>query len=116
MRPKKRAKPKPKRGRKRIKRDFDQTRVGFFLKHEAPTEYKLIVESLCNNKSPSADVIEQIGYSSMNPLFKKPKFRRALIHYRKYGLYCGHPIDTDAQTELYYIRIRKKTNDDLKKY
>lgn len=56
---------------------------------------------------PSADFIEAISYSSSNPLFKKIKFRRCLIEYRKYGLYCGRAIKTNANIELYYIKIRK---------
>lgn len=52
----------------------------------------------------------------MNPLFKKAKFRRALIEYRKYGLYSGKPIDTDAETELFYIQLRKRAISRFKKY
>lgn len=74
-------------------------------------EYSLIVDVYSHKGTPSADLIEQVGYSSANPLFKKPKFRRALIEYRKYGLYPGPhqpPIKTDAATELYYIQIRRR--------
>lgn len=63
---------------------------------------------------PTADLIEQVGYSSLNPLFKKPKFRRALIEYRKYGLYSGKPITTDAPTEMYYIQIRRRNHTEYK--
>jgi len=76
-------------------------------------EYDLIFNQICGNRTPTADLIEQIGYSSLNPLFKKPKFRRALIEYRKYGLYCGKPITSDAKTEMYYILLRRKTNQKL---
>jgi hypothetical protein len=62
-----------------------------------------------NYGTPSADLIEAIGYASTNPLFRKAKFRRSLIHYRKYGLYGGRPIKTDADKELYYIRVRKNS-------
>ena len=86
------------------------------MKHEAPLEYDLLTNKLCNNRAPSADLIEQVGYSSMNPLFKKAKFRRALIEYRKYGLYSGKPIDTDAETELFYIQLRKRAISRFKKY
>lgn len=56
---------------------------------------------------PTADFIEAISYSSDNPLFRKPKFRRCLIEYRKHGLYSGRPVKSNASIELYYIRIRK---------
>lgn len=78
------------------------------LKHEAPLEYNLIVSA--NNMTtypPAADLIEAISYSSDNPLFRKPKFRRCLIEYRKYGLYSGRPKKANANIELYYIKIRK---------
>lgn len=112
----KRPKPPQKRGRKRKRRDFDETRIGFFLKHEAPVEYDLLMNKLCNNRAPTADLIEQVGYASLNPLFKKTKFRRALIEYRKYGLYSGKPVTTDPETELFYIQLRRRANEKLKKY
>ncbi len=103
----KRKKPRRKVGRKRIKRQFDETRVGYFLKLEAPLEYNLIMEVSGNVSAPSADLIEAIGYASLNLLFKKPKFRRALIEYRKSGLYAGDPKKSCVEKELYYISVRK---------
>lgn len=103
----KKSKPRKKLGRKRIKRQFDETRVGYFLKLEAPLEYNLIMEVSGNVSAPSADLIEAIGYASLNLLFKKPKFRRALIEYRKNGLYAGDPKKSCVEKELYYISVRK---------
>lgn len=103
----KRKKPRRKVGRKRIKRQFEETRVGYFLKLEAPLEYNLIMEVSGNVSAPSADLIEAIGYASLNLLFKKPKFRRALIEYRKSGLYAGDPKKSCVEKELYYISVRK---------
>lgn len=80
--------------------------MGFLIQHEAPLEYSLIIRAL-SGQTPRADFLEQIGYSSPNPLFKKPKFRKALKHYRKYGLYSGEPKIQTPEVELYYIRIRK---------
>lgn len=95
-------------GRKRKKREFEETRVGHFLKYEAPLEYRLIMEANGNLSAPSADLIEAVGYSSLNPLFKKPKFRRSLMEYRQTGLYSGKPMKSNAKIEQYYIRVRKK--------
>ena len=103
----KRKKPRRKVGRKRIKRQFEETRVGYFLRLEAPLEYNLIMEVSGNVSAPSADLIEAIGYASLNLLFKKPKFRRALIEYRKSGLYAGDPKKSCVEKELYYISVRK---------
>ena len=59
------------------------------------------------NQSPPAELIESISYGSYNPLFKKRKFRHALIEYRKFGLHSGNPVLTTMNTEYYYSRIRK---------
>jgi hypothetical protein len=59
--------------------------------------------------APSADLIEAIGYGATNPLFRKPKFRRALIEYRKWGLCAGKPRKSNVNVELHYIKIRKAT-------
>ncbi len=105
----KKYKPRKKLGRKRKKRLFDETRVGYFLKHEAPVEYGLIIDVCGSQTPPSADFIETIGYASLNPLFRKPKFRKALIEYRKYGLYSGPPKKSKAEIELYYINVRRNS-------
>lgn len=105
-RPRKRKIPK-KRGAKRKKRKFEETTIGFLILHEAPLEYALIQETL-NGNVPDPDFIEEIGYASLNPLFKKNKFRRALKLYRETGLYSGVPKKTTPKTELYYIRLRQK--------
>nr|DAP24436.1 MAG TPA: hypothetical protein [Caudoviricetes sp.] len=96
-------------GRKRIKRKFEETRVGHFLKYEAPVEYLLIMNAMkfMRNQSPPAELIESVSYGSCNPLFKKCKFRNALIEYRKHGLHSGNPMLTSTNTEIYYSKIRK---------
>ena len=82
--------PKKKPGRKRFRRTFDETKIGSYLKSEAPLEYSLILKAGGEVK-PSANLIEAIGYASLSPIFKTTKFRRSLIEYRKYGLCCGRP-------------------------
>lgn len=114
QKPQKKRKHSKSLGRKKKKRTFDETRIGFFLKHEAPLEYDIIFNQICGRSAPTADLIEQVGYASLNPLFKKPKFRKALIEYRKYGLYCGKPVSSDAKTEMYYIQLRRTTNRKIK--
>lgn len=103
----KKYKPRKKLGRKRKKRLFEETRVGHFLKYEAPLEYNLIMEVNGSMAAPSADLIEAIGYASLNLLFRKPKFRKALIEYRKNGLYIIQPRKSKPETELYYIGVRR---------
>ena len=94
-------------GRKRIKREFSETKVGHYLKHEAPLEYELILDASGASSAPTADLIEAIGYASINLLFRKPKFRVALIEYRKYGLYSGEPVRDVEGTVGFYEKLRK---------
>lgn len=91
----KRGRPKKRRikktlGRKPRKRAFEETALGYLLKYEAPIEYSLILTTLGEKQAPSANFIEAISYASINPLFRKSKFRRALIEYRQHGLYSEH--------------------------
>lgn len=107
-RPRKRKKKKTFKDR-RQKNEFIETRVGYFLKLEAPLEYDLILQ-VSGNNDPHPDLIEMIGYGSMNPLFKKPKFRKALIEYRSVGCYAYRAKQIDPITELSYIKRRKMLN------
>lgn len=104
-RPKK-PKQKKKRGAPRKKRKFEETPVGFLIMHEAPLEFQLIKEAI-GEHVPHPDFIERIGYASLNPLFRKPKFRRALKTYREFGIYSGVPKKTSPKIQLFYIKLRK---------
>lgn len=101
-RPRKKKKSGQKLGRKRHLRDFDETKVGHYLKYEAPIEYDLLFSSYRVGDKPPVNLIEAISYSSRNPLFKKNKFREALIEYRKHGLYCGNTMPSTIKHELFY--------------
>lgn len=93
--------------KKSKRREFYETRLGYFIQHEAPLEYEIIME-VSGGCEPNVDMIEALGYASLNPLFRKAKFRRALIEYRKKGCHTHHPKQTDAITEFLYIRKRRK--------
>ena len=99
---------KPGRPKGHSVRPFEQTRIGFMLKHEVPIEYKLIMEvtELLKLRAPSFELIEAIGYASDDSFFKKTKYWRCLKDYKKYGLRPPIPILTNASKELYYIRLR----------
>ena len=95
-------------GRKRKRRKFNETPLGHFLFYEAPLEYGLIMQAWDGNITPpSADFIEAVSYASTNPLFRKPKFRRALMAYREFGLYCGSPRKQNVKISKYYKRLIK---------
>lgn len=63
---------------------------------------------VCGNKEPHADLVESISYASLNPLFRKAKFRRALIEYRKLGCHTHHPKKCSAKTEIMYYKMRQR--------
>lgn len=87
LRPRRKKKRRQKVGRKPQRKEFKDTRLGRLLQFHTPLEFALIVDSCNGGTEPKADLIEQIGYVSTNPFFKTPRFRFALIDYRKHGVY-----------------------------
>jgi hypothetical protein len=87
---------------------FDETRIGFLLKHETPIEYRMLMDvaEFMKLRAPSANLIEAFAYSSSDPLFRKEKFWRALIEYRKCGCRPKMALKTSVSKELYYIHLR----------
>lgn len=105
---KRRAQKSRRRKKKKSKRrEFYETRLGYFIQHEAPLEYGIIMD-VSGGYEPNVDMIEALGYASLNPLFRKAKFRRALIEYRKRGCHTHHPKQATAITEFSYIQKRRK--------
>lgn len=53
--------------------NFDQTRIGFLMKHEVPIEYKLLMEvsDFLKIHAPSPELIEAISYASDDIFFKR---------------------------------------------
>ncbi len=98
---------KVKRKRKLKRREFNETRLGHFIQLEAPLEYGLIMD-VSGNREPNADLVESISYASLNPLFRKAKFRRALIEYRKLGCHTHHPKKVSPKTEMRYMKMRQR--------
>ena len=77
---------------------------------KVPIEYKLLMEvsDFLKIHAPSPELIEAISYASDDIFFKKAKFWRCLMDYKKYGLRPPYSIHTNANKELYYIHIRFK--------
>ncbi len=80
-----------KRGRKKILRTFEETTLGYNIKLRAPLEYDLIMNYSGTGEVPDADLIEAIGYASLNPFFRTITFRKLLIKYRQNGCYQTWP-------------------------
>ena len=95
-------------------RPFEQTRLGFFLKYEAPIEYELIMRSTPQSAfpKPSIHLIETIAIASHNPVFKKNKYFKYLQEYKEKGLYMKEPkLLTEERKKFYQslmdTRVRK---------
>ncbi len=100
-------KKKETRGRKKKRRSFLETRIGFLLAHKTPLEYRLLIEA-SGVSAPNADLIEAISYVSLDPFFKTTTFRWALIEYRKSGLYPPYFVKPNVDKELRYIKYRRE--------
>ena len=81
---KKPKRPPKKRGRKKLIRPFEVIAFGRSLMLHAPLEYDMIMAAT-GGEPPDPDFVEHISYSSINPYFRSPIFRRLLIQYRKNG-------------------------------
>jgi hypothetical protein len=109
--PEARPAPKPERiqpKKSKKKRSFEQTRVGFYIQHEAPIEFDLIMRCTSPNCAPNVYMIENIAYSSSMDLFKTERFWKALKEYRKTGLYPLKPMKSTPELEMYYINLRRE--------
>ena len=81
---------------------FEETKVGFLLMLQAPIEYKVLMRStpcVFGNQEPTADTIEVLSLCSNNPLFSTTLFKKALLKYKKLGLY---PVRTKRVTKTNY--------------
>lgn len=92
--------PPKKRGPKPIHRKFEQTRIGWHLRVKAPLEYDMIMKITGRLNDPDPDLIEAISYSSIQPFFRTPMFRRMLIEYRNKGCHTSKPMTRPTPLQL----------------
>lgn len=87
---------------------FEETKLGFMLKHETPVVYGILMNALIRTScsEPPVELIEVVCRASKDISFKKPKFWRYLEEYARYGLYCHRPKRMTPERETYYKRIR----------
>lgn len=92
----------------RLKRKFEETRLGFMLKYETPLEYEIIIRTAPGGVfvKPDADLIQAICSASDDDSFKKPKFKRYLDEYREHGIHCDRPKTLNENRKTYYEKIR----------
>lgn len=87
---------------------FEETKLGFMLKHETPVVYSILMNTLIRTScsEPPVEVIEVVCRASKDNSFVKPKFRRYLKEYALFGLYCHRAKRMTPEREIYYKRIR----------
>lgn len=88
---------------------FELTRIGLLMKHLARTEYDLLMEM---SKSTGATLtpllIEQVTYTSDNPLFKSKTFRVALLDFRVNGLKPYKLDSTSEELRLIKLKLQER--------
>ena len=91
------------------KYSFEQTRLGFMLKHECPAIYEVITRMITyyNFVNPTVEFIEIICRNSNDCSLKKAKFKRYLQEYKENGIYCHRAKKMTPKREIYYEKIRK---------
>lgn len=89
---------------------FEETRLGFMIRQEAPVVFKIIMNLTPKIAfpEPSCELISIVCRASRDPSFKKAKFRRYLAEYRTTGLYCKRGKKLTPKRKVYYEAIRKK--------
>lgn len=89
---------------------FEETRLGFMIKHEAPVVFHIIMNLTPHSTfpEPSCELIRLVCKASRDSSFKKAKFRRYLSEYETTGLYCKRGKKTTSNRKLYYAAIRKR--------
>lgn len=89
---------------------FEETRLGFMIRHEAPAVFTIIMNLTPSSAfpAPSCELIKLVCRASRDPSFKKAKFRRYLSEYETTGLYCKRGKKLTPNRKLYYETIRKR--------
>lgn len=87
---------------------FEETKLGFMLKHEIPVVYGILMNTIIQTscQEPPVELIEAVCRASQDSSFKKPKFQRYLEEYVRCGLYCHRPKHMTPEREAYYKRIK----------
>ena len=93
----------------RAKRKFEETNLGFFLKYECPLEYSIIMKAVVPGESEHIDAayIESICDISKDPSFRKSKYVRYLLEYRKNGIHADRAKVATPERLKYYEEIRR---------
>lgn len=88
---------------------FKQTKLGFMLKYEMPIVYGIIMRpyAFCPFPEPEPALIEKICKASKDLSYRKPKFRRYMNEYIRYGICCKRAKWLTEKRKAYYETMRQ---------
>ena len=89
---------------------FEETRLGFMIKQEAPVVFNILMNLTPKTafQEPSIELIKLVCRASRDPSFRKAKFRRYLSEYETTGLYCKRGKKLTLNRKVYYEALRKR--------
>ena len=79
------------------------------IKYETPLVFDLIEASSVKRVvffAPDPDLVESVCLASKDGAFSKPKFKRYMAEYRKYGIYPPRAKKMTAVRLIYYKSVR----------
>lgn len=88
---------------------FEETKLGFMLRHEPLVVFSILMKSLPSSPfvEPPVDLIRTISQGRVDPAFRKVKFKRYLEEYERTGLCYKRVKRMTPEWEIYYERIRE---------
>ena len=82
---------------------FDETPLGYLLKHECPLEWSMLCDIATTKKRADVNLILYGIMSSGNPLFDSDRYVSAIKDFKENGFYTPSPQRPDLERELSYI-------------
>ena len=88
---------------------FEETRLGILLRYACRTEYDLLVAMSKESKiAITPNLVEQISYSSCNPMFKTQTFRVALLSFRVKGFVKYEKNLVEEEIRLLTAKLKER--------
>ena len=106
---KRRRKKKPNVVGKTRKCKFDETQIGILMKYSCRVEYDLLLSMVKETKLRiTPELIEQLSFSSTNPMFKTRMFRIALLNFKVKGFVKYEKNLVEEELGLIIERLKER--------
>lgn len=79
---------------------FDETPLGYLLKHECPLEWSMLSSIALTKKRVNADLILQGVMTSGNPIFNSDRFVAAIKDFKQNGLRTPNRQEDNLERDL----------------